>query len=220
MPQPRRIPIVAGVLLVTVLSLSACGGGGGGGDTLGGGGCGGGATVTGVVVCADQVLPFYNQANTNQVDVVQNSSHCTPPQIEFYSDHSANVTLSATLAQGATQPPSSTSIVFTQYTISYTAIPTPGSFTPAIASIGPIFDTITVTVPPSGSGTTTRTVALLNLRQKQIFVNDLGQGGFFDGVQRNYSLTYTFTGFDQRGDQVIARGFTQVFLSSYVYPCV
>ncbi len=221
MPKSRHTPCLFGFLLAAVLVLAGCGGGGNG-NTLGGGGCGGGAEVSGVAVCVDLVMPFYNSANTNQIDLIHDSSHCTSPQIEFFSDHSVNVTLSARLVQGATQPPASTSVVFTHYTIDYTPIPSPGTSTPGIASLGPIYETMTVNVPSTAAtaGTVTRTLALMTLQQKDVFLTDLGYGGAWDGVQRNYSLTYTFYGQDQHGNPLVARGFTQVFVGSYVYPCV
>jgi len=221
MRQPQHTPYLLSLLLAGLLALAGCGGGGNG-NSLGGGGCGGGAEVTGVSVCVDEVSPSYNGEATNQVDVVQDNSACTGDAIEYFSDHVADVTISARLVQGATQPPASTSVVFTHYTVDYTPIPIPAASTPGIATLGPIYETIPITVPasPTSSGSATRTLALMTILQKQVFLNDLGYGGAFDGTQRLYSVTYTFYGQDQHGTPVVARGFTQIYLGSYRYDCV
>lgn len=187
-----------------LLTLASCGGGGSS-DGIGGV-CGGGSSVSGIVLCVDSVIPEYDDTLTPSVDIVQNL--CEDGTAEPYFDHSARVTLSATLASGATQPPVSTSMSITRYVIDYTA--NPGVIGPAIAS-KTHFETITIPV----TGTATRDINLMTTQQKEQFLFDLGNAGAFDGKYRDYSVTYTFYGLDQFGNNLTARGFTQIVIGNY-----
>lgn len=190
--------------LMLLLGLSACGGGGG---SVGGGGCGGGANVSGVLLCVDNVQPVYDQVLTPNVDIFRGV--CPDFTAEPYFDHAARITISGSLATGATQPPASTSITLTHYVVDYTA--NPNVTGPTIRSTGNLFETIVVPV----AGTVTRDVRLMTTQQKETFLFDLGKAGAFDGIYRGYSVTYTFYGQDQTGNNLVARGFTQVVIGNY-----
>ncbi|OGI43484.1 MAG: hypothetical protein A2150_05185 [Candidatus Muproteobacteria bacterium RBG_16_64_11] len=192
--------------LMLLFGLAACGGGGDTGAG-GGGGCGGGAGVAGIVLCADSVAPKYNGVLTPSVDIVQNL--CTDGTPEPYFDHQATVTITATLATGATIPPVSPTVTITRYVIDYTA--NPGVVGPTIQSTGNLFDTITVAV----GGSTSRDVQLMTTQQKERFLLDLAGAGAFDGIFRSYAVTYTFYGQDQFGNNLTARGFGQVVIGNY-----
>lgn len=208
----HRVSILKGSFgLLMLLALSACGGGGsGGGGDIGGGGCGGGAAVSGIVLCVDNVQPLYNKVLTPNVDIVQGICDVGPPiVVEPYFDHQATVTISASLATGATQPPVSTVVTLTRYVIDYTA--NPGVTGPTIRSTGNLFETITVPV----AGNVARDLVLMNTQQKEQFLLDLGRAGAFDGIYRGYTVTYTFYGQDQYGSNLTARGFGQVIIGNY-----
>jgi hypothetical protein len=203
------------------LVLSACGGGGAG-DTLGGGGCGGGAAVAGVVLCVDSIEPIYLGSPTPSVDIFQgsfaNGQCANAGEVEIFTDHGGRVTLSAQLAQGATQPPASRNVTITHYTIEYTA--NSGVIGPTVRPTGNLFETMTITVGPTGfPGSVQRDLALMTTTQKTTFLLDLGLNGGFDGIARPYTVTYTFYGQDQFGNQLVARGFTQVVIGSYLNAC-
>lgn len=203
----HRVSIIKGFFgLLMLLGLAACGGGGNSGAG-GGGGCGGGAGVAGVVLCAESVAPKYNGVLTPSVDIVQGI--CSDMTPEPFFDHSATVTITATLATGATIPPVSPTVTITRYVVDFTA--NPGVVGPVISSSGNLFDTITVPV----GGTATRDVQLMTTQQKERFLLDLGLAGAFDGIYRSYAVTYTFYAQDQFGNNLTARGFGQVVIGNY-----
>lgn len=203
----HRVSMIKGSFgLLMLLALSACGGGGG---DVGAGGCGGGATVSGVVLCVDIVQPLYNDVLTPSVDIVQGI--CTDGTPEPFREHQARVTISGSLATGATQPPASTSITLTRYVIEYTQ--SSGVAGPTIRTTGNLFETITVPV----TGNATRDILLMTFDQKEKFLFDIGLAGVFDGNFRGYAVTYTFYGQDQTGNNLVARGFTQVSIGNYQY---
>lgn len=204
-PLHRVSKIKGSFGLLLLLGLAACGGGGG--NDIAGGGCGGGATVSGIVLCVDNVQPLYNKVLTSNVDIVQGI--CTDGTPEPYFDHQATVTISASLATGATQPPVSTVVTLTRYVIDYTA--NPGVVGPTIRSTGDLFETISLPV----AGTASRDLRLLTTQQKEQFLLDLGLAGAFDGIYRGYAVTYTFYGQDQYGNNLVARGFGQVIIGNY-----
>jgi hypothetical protein len=159
-----------------------------------------GTENTGVILDAT-ITPTYRGAITSSVDAFQGLCDAGPPPVyEVFTEHGANVTLSARLINPNTtiQP---SNLYIQKYTIKYF---------PNSDSIGaPPIETLVVykndmyITPPIGTGTSTLTtpVVLLNLAMKDKYWNDMLSGAYPSSVAflNNYTAIYTFEGLNELG---------------------
>ncbi len=209
MPLRLIISIKGLFFALLCVGLSSCGSQNS--ANIGAGGCGGDTKNSGIILCIDSIAPTYNGNPTNNVDVQQGvgAPDCPAGTTEGFRDHSASITLSATLAQGATQPPSGGTIVITHYTIDYSI--NTGYTGPVIPQ-----ETINQTVTVQTSGTTTADFNLMNTAQKDAYLTAMG---VLNPPPNEYTVTYTFYGKDQANRDVSARGFALVILANYLNGC-
>jgi hypothetical protein len=166
------------LFLVGVLGiLSACG-------NPGGEGCGG---IEDIVSCLSitSIQPTANEANTSDVDVVQNldcNGDGVPNDPEPFTRHDANVTFAN---DAHPQASSSLDVTIRRVSVSYTLTNCPvGAVCPPL----PGFTQEVSLVVPAGSATT-GTFPLVPISTKQAFVSQGGSATAFPA----YSAHYTFT---------------------------
>ncbi len=178
-----------GLLLLS--GLAACGGGGDSGPGTTG--------DTGVRLTATMV-PRYHDANFYSVDVIQQVCDPGPPPVfEVFTDHSARVTISASLIDPLTVSPGT--LVVDKYTIVYQRATDSIGAPPILSDTR--YEVITI-VPPTGTGTSTTTVDVifLDLLRKARYLNDINSGLYTSNppnILNNYTAIYTFSGQNQYG---------------------
>jgi len=188
----RRYLILIMFLLLLSGILHGCGAGPGSPGSSG-------TEDTGVQLDAT-ISGLYNGASVYSVDAFQQVCDAGPPPVyEFFADHNARLTISASLIN-----PSSTStpgrLYIEKYTVQYRrsndSIGTP----PIETFVG--YQSIVI-VPPSGSGTTTTTatVLLVDLLRKDQYAADVTSGQYSSGLSyiNNYTAIYTFEGQNEFG---------------------
>lgn len=166
-----------------------------------------GADLNGVCFVVSNVVPRYNSANTNNVDVVQGTCGTTP---EPFFDHSATLTLSAfTIGNNRTN---STRILLTRYTISYRL--NPGSDNPALGPAIPSSQAndfgANQTLEVAVNGTQDADLNLFDINQKQDFAAAMTAGAY-----PSYTATYTVYGADEYGREVSSTGSTEIKIGDY-----
>lgn len=166
-----------------------------------------GADLNGVCFVVSNVVPRYDNANTNNVDVVQGTCGTAP---EPFFDHGARLTLSAfTIGNNRTN---STRILVTRYTISYQL--NPGSDNPALGPAIPSFQannfgaSQTLEVPVNG--TLDADFSLFDINQKIDFFFAMTAGEY-----PSYTATYTVVGADEYGREVSSTGSTEIKIGDY-----
>lgn len=172
-------------------------------------GCGGGAGApgskgiedTGVQLSA-VVNGLYLGGNTNSIDVFQDvCEEGPPPTYELFTDHQAEVTFTASLIN-----PNPTIRPGTLYVEKYTI-----EYKRSNDSLGapPIekdtrFETIIISPPLSGTGTTsvTWTIALVDLPRKEKYGDDVlsGRYDYHMAYINNYTAIFTFYGKNEYGE--------------------
>lgn len=157
-----------------------------------------GTEDTGVML-SSSIIPTYNGTNTNDVDVVQQTT-CTSGKPEIFTDHSATVTITATLLNPNPQIPPGT-LYIEKYTAEYRRSQDSIGAPPIESDTR--FDTIAVTPPQSGtdSTTTTFTAIFVDLKRKDKYLSDVQSGAYSYGLAylNNYTAIYTFEGQSQYG---------------------
>jgi len=188
-------------------------------------GCGGsgpgspgsqGTEDTGVKLDAT-IIPSYNGADTYSVDVIQQVCQVGPPPVfEFFADHDATVTISASLLN-----PNTTFTPGNLYIEKYTV-----EFRRSTDSIGapPIEKIIdgtvgmpVVIIPPSGTGisTFTTTAVLVDLTRKFKYRDDINSGAFTSNILNDYTAIYTFKGKNDFGDEFTFQAETGFQIGSF-----
>jgi len=172
-------------------------------------GCGGGAGApgsqgiedTGVQLSA-VVTGLYLGENTNSIDAFHDQCDAGPPPIyEFFADHQAEVTFTASLINpNPTIRPGT--LYIEKYTIQYKR---------SNDSLGapPIeedtrFETIIITPPLSGTGATSliQTISLVDLTRKDKYYDDIyvqHRYSYHPGYLNNYTAIFTFYGKNEYG---------------------
>ena len=151
-----------------------------------------GSEDTGVILDAT-IVPTYNGTDTSSVDAFQDT--CSGGTAEIFTDHSATVTINATLLNPNTtfQP----GILYVEkYTITYFRS-TDSIGSPPIGS-DTRFATIVID-PPTGTGitTVTDTVEFLDITRKLNYWTDVTSGQYTARTLNNYTAVYTFEGKNQ-----------------------
>lgn len=179
---------------------------------------------TGVILDAT-LTPHYNGKDTYSVDVVQQiCSPGPPPVLEFFADHSAVVTINATLERPDLNVEPGT-LYIQQYTIDfYRASDSVGA--PPIASDR---RSASIVIAPPAIGSTapvtlTTTLVLVNLPRKNQYLNDMTSGQFTSAIGQialinNYSAVFTFYGTNAFGTAFTFRATTNFQIGSFDY-CV
>jgi hypothetical protein len=174
-----------------------------------------GTEDTGVILEAT-IVPTYNGEDTYSVDAFQQvCSEGPPPKYEYFTDHQATVTITATLIN-----PNTTFQPGTLYIEKYTV-----EFRRSADSIGapPIqsdtrYKTIVIT-PPTGTGetTVTDTVILVDLLRKDQYATDVlsGQYSYGSAYINNYTAIYTFKGKNEYGDSFSFKAQTDFQIGSF-----
>jgi hypothetical protein len=174
-----------------------------------------GTEDTGVILEAT-IVPTYNGEDTYSVDAFQQvCSEGPPPEYEYFTDHQATVTITATLIN-----PNTTFQPGTLYIEKYTV-----EFRRSADSIGapPIqsdtrYKTIVIT-PPTGTGetTVTDTVILVDLLRKDQYATDVlsGQYSYGSAYINNYTAIYTFKGKNEYGDSFSFKAQTDFQIGSF-----
>lgn len=200
----KRISFLFSILLV----ITSCG-------DIGGGGGGGGASDTGIYLNVNSIVPrdAIVGKDTSSIDMTwnqdcSNDGTTTITDIEKFGAHSATVTISATLLQGATSPPAGTKVFITKYKVEFTVSP---------GYSGPSFPTLeyntNINVTVGGSSSTT--VNLMTEELKKPYVSQLGGTGSWTFGLPVYTVTYTFYGQDDRGRDVSASAFKEVTIGGF-----
>jgi hypothetical protein len=174
-----------------------------------------GTEDTGVILEAT-IVPTYNGEDTYSVDAFQQvCSEGPPPEYEYFTDHQATVTITATLIN-----PNTTFQPGTLYIEKYTV-----EFRRSADSIGapPIqsdtrYKTIVIN-PPTGTGetTVTDTVILVDLLRKDQYATDVlsGQYSYGSAYINNYTAIYTFKGKNEYGDSFSFKAQTDFQIGSF-----
>jgi hypothetical protein len=175
-----------------------------------------GTEDTGVTLEAT-IVPTYNGEDTYSVDAFQQvCSEGPPPVYEYFTDHQATVTITATLIN-----PNTTFQPGTLYIEKYTV-----EFRRSADSIGapPIqsdtrYKTIVITPPLTGTGATTvtDTVILVDLLRKDQYATDVLSGQYSSGPAyiNNYTAIYTFEGKNEYGDSFTFKAQTDFQIGSF-----
>ncbi len=184
-------------LLLNVLLLGGCGGGGGTDSP--------GITVSAVIT------PSYNGANTFSVDTVR--SYCissgTSTQLEYFADHVATASISASLLN-----PSNIIEPMTAFLDSYTITYTSNADSPGAPPVQPDTREMTFSFIVSGSTATAAasvSVEFFDLIRKNQYYSDTG------GALNNYTATYTFSGHTEHGEQFTATSQTNFQIGNFNY---
>jgi hypothetical protein len=156
------------------------------------GGCSGSNIDSSGITVSAEISPFYNDAYTSSVDVVQNScSNGTTTQSEFFADHVAIASINAGLLNSSNIMGPMT-VFLDGYTITYNGN-TDSSGAPPIQpdtremSVSFIVSSATPTLAAS------LTVELVDLIRKDQYYT------VFGGGLNNYTATYTFSGHTENG---------------------
>jgi hypothetical protein len=156
------------------------------------GGCGGGGKDSPGITVSAVITPSYNGANTFSVDSVANfCTNGTTTQLEYFADHVATASFSASLLN-----PSNIIEPMTAFMDSYAITYTSNADSPGAPPIQP--DTREMTSSFIVGGSTTTTVAsvqveFFDLIRKNQYYSDAG------GTLNNYAATYTFSGHTENG---------------------
>lgn len=147
------------------------------------------------------ITPTYNGANTSSVDAFQDICSAGPPAVyEKITDHSATVTITATLLNPNPQITPGT-LYIDYYTVEYRRSQDSIGAPPIESDTR--YDTIVVTPPQSGTGstTTTFTAIFVDLIRKAKYSSDTFGGAYSSSLAylNNYTATYTFVGHNQYG---------------------
>lgn len=174
-------------------------------------GCGG-ASDTGICLNVDSIVPTdIAGTDTSSIDMVWTTDcdgDTTTDDPEEFGSHSATVTISATLLSGATSPPAGTKVVITRYKVEFSV--SPGYSGPSFSTME-YYTTINVTV----GGSTSATVNLMTEEMKKPYVPELGGTGSWTYDWPVYTVTYTFYGQDEYGNDVSASAFKEVTIGGF-----
>ena len=165
------------------------------------------------------MTPTYLDSNTKSVDVVQQiCDPGPPPEFEPFADHQAVLTVTAKLINENPQIPPGT-LFIEKYTVEYRRAQD-SIGTPPIES-DTRFDTIVITPPQSGAGSTSTsaTVIFVDLKRKDKYLIDMETGQFTSGLAliNNYTATYTFEGKNQYGERFVWTAQTDFQIGSFDY---
>ncbi|MBI3610669.1 MAG: hypothetical protein HY204_08220 [Nitrospirae bacterium] len=177
--------------------------------TVGGSGQCNGVDATGACITIDSIAPFdsISGKDTSSVDVI-GAADCGTGKAEPFGDHSAKVTISATLMTGAKSPPAPGFIDFNGYTVLYTPSSTNLVTAPPLTTMS--FPGAKIHVNTDGSSVTT-TLELMNTQTKTQYVS--GGGSLYPAA--TYTATYTITGTTQFNQEVILIGSTTISIGNY-----
>jgi len=189
--------------------------------------CGGGSQPgapgshgdTGVILDAT-VIPFYNGANTSNVDVVQDiCDPGPPPVVEIFTDHGATVTVAATLLSPTINVQPGT-LFIEQYTVDYYRSSDSVGAPPILSERR--FDTVVITPPAVGStvpNLVTFSAMLVDLPRKDQYLTDILSGQFNNpfALINNYTAVFTFYGKNQYGKDFSFTASTNFAIGHYDY---
>ena len=163
-------------------------------------GCGSIAKDSPGVTVSATITPTYNGANTSSVDAFQDvCTNGTVTQAEFFTDHMATASISASLIN-----PSNLIKQMTVYIDSYTINYQNSLDSPGAPPIQPDTRQNTISFIVS-SGTATAlasfSVEFVDLIRKYQYLNDMLTGGFTSAPAyiNNYTAIYTFAGHSENG---------------------
>ncbi len=190
----RNYPLFTIYCLLLTVFLWGCGSGPGSPGSQG-------TEDTGVRLDAT-ITPTYNGANTSSVDAFQDICSAGPPPVyEKITDHSATVTITATLLNPNPQIAPGT-LYIDYYTVEYRRSQDSIGAPPIESNTR--YDTIIITPPLSGTGstTTTFTAIFVDLTRKAKYSSNTLSGAYSYttlAYLNNYTATYTFVGHNQYG---------------------
>jgi hypothetical protein len=167
------------------------------------GACGGGMKDSPGVVVSAVITPTYNDANIYSVDVVQSScqdlSNASIIEDEYYADHGATVSISASLIN-----PSNTvnqmTVTIDRYTITYQRSPDSSDAPPIQSDTRE--KTLTFTIIGEDTTTADFSTTFFDLIRKERYYDDVVSGEYSAGktfLNNNYTATYTFSGHAENG---------------------
>lgn len=175
----------------------------------------GAKTGSGACLMVDSIIPTYEGANTDSVDVVQNNCIMGTGMAatvfpEPFTDHGANVTVTNTQTdKGSVRAPA---IVLQNFTIKYTVNGCPtGVSCPALDDLV-VSPGQTVSIESGASATFT--LPLMPIRKKQEFIDKGGKPQSFPGYTAQYIMTGPPDDPDAKETLVGYTGFT---IGSYDY---
>lgn len=173
------------------------------------GGCGGGGKDSPGVKMSAMITPTYNGANFFSIDVVR--TNCTDgslTQPEYFADHTATASISASLIN-----PSNIIKQMTVYIDSYTITYNSHADSPGAPPIQSDTREKTISFIVSGASTTpvAVTVSLVDLIRKNQYYSTVGGG------LNNYTATYTFQGHNENGAPFAFNAQTDFQIGSFNY---
>jgi hypothetical protein len=193
--RKRSFFLLSFIFFVSAVFFYGCGGGGPGSPGSDG------SEKTGVILTAT-ITPAYNGSDTSSVDAFQDVCDPGPPaEFEFFTDHSAEITITARLVNPPTTfRPGNLNIE--KYTIKYFRSSDSIGAPPMETDVR--FVSIPIT-PPSGTGTSTvtATVLFVDLVRKDNYNSDMSSGVYSSSLAfiNNYTAVYKFEGkndFDEK----------------------
>lgn len=193
----RNYPLFTIYCLLLTVFLSGCGSGPGQPGSAG-------TEDTGVLL-STSLTPTYNGKNTSDVDAFQDictaATATTPAVYEKIYDHQATVTITATLLNPTPQITPGT-LYIDYYTVEYRRSQDSIGAPPIESDTR--YDTIIITPPLSGTGstTTTFTAIFVDLTRKAKYSSNTLSGAYSYttlAYLNNYTATYTFVGHNQYG---------------------
>jgi hypothetical protein len=158
------------------------------------GGCGkvGNADSPGVTMTAI-ITPTYNGGNYYSVDVVQDiCTQGSTTQLEYFADHTATASFSASLINPSAIIPQLT-VYLDGYTITYQRHADSPGAPPILEDTRTMTDNFIVSSASSTTGVVTATVLFVDVKRKIQYYSDAG------GALNNYTATYTFHAHGENG---------------------
>ena len=175
------------------------------------GGCGrGGKEDSPGITASASITPSYNGASTYSVDSVRNScSNGSTTQLEYFADHGATVSFSASLIN-----PSNLIKQMTVFIDSYTITYNSHDDSSGAPSLQPDTRQMTFSFIVNGATPTASAsvaIAFVDLIRKERYYSVAGGG------LSNYTATYTFSGHTEHGDQFTITSQTDFQIGGFNY---
>jgi len=173
------------------------------------GGCGGGGKDSPGVKMSATITPTYNGGNSFSIDAVRtNCTDGSKTQPEYFADHTATASISASLIN-----PSNIINKLTVYIDSYTITYSSHADSPGAPPIQADTREKTISFIVSGEGPASveATLSFVDLIRKNQYYNNVGGG------LNNYTATYTFQGHSENGVQFTFNAQTDFQIGSFNY---
>jgi len=194
--KKRSFFLLSFIFFLSAVFFYGCGGGGPGSPGSDG------SEKTGVILEAS-ILPTYAGGNAYSVDVFQDiCDPGPPPVVEIFTDHGADLTVTARLVNPDTTFDPGT-LYIEKYTIKYFRSSDSIGAPPIESDVR--FVSIPINPPSSGTGTSsvTASVLLVDLVRKDKYASDVLSGIYSSSLAfiNNYTAVYEFEGkndFDEK----------------------